>query len=151
MEHAPQSVGGIFDCFRNQLTSLKGAPQSVGGDFDCSYNQLTSLKGAPQSVGGYFDCSENQLTSLKGVPKKCCYLYVYNFESDDMFSKMTAPEYLRNIESDIPSEMLEIMINNYKKQQLHTGKDLLQQKLVKVIKHERFLYMRTKKINNKKN
>ena len=129
LKGAPKSVGGNFDCSRNQLTSLEHAPQSVGGNFDCYLNQLTSLEHAPKSVGGIFDCSENQLTSLKGVPKECCYLYVYNFESDDMFSKMTAPEYLRNIESDIPPEMLKIMINNYKKQQLHTGKDLLQQKL----------------------
>ena len=148
LEHAPKSVGGDFYCFRNQLTNLEYAPQKVSGDFDCSDNKLTSLEHAPQKVGGDFDCSNNQLiglehapksvdgdfncfrnplTSLKGAPKECRYLRVSI--TDIIPETMAAPEYLRDIESNIPPGMLKIMINNYKKQQLHIGKDLLQQKL----------------------
>src|SRR5208283_1797550 len=36
----------------------------VSGYFDCYHNQLTSLKGCPSSVDNYFDCRNNQLTSL---------------------------------------------------------------------------------------
>ena len=63
-------VSGDFDCYNNQLTSLKGCPTSVGGGFYCSNNQLTSLEGCPTSVGRYFNCSGNRLTSLKGCPTK---------------------------------------------------------------------------------
>ena len=42
------SVGGNFDCYRNQLTSLEGAPREVKGNFHCHWNQLTSLEGAPR-------------------------------------------------------------------------------------------------------
>jgi hypothetical protein len=69
LEGAPQEVKGNFDCSYNKLTSLVGAPQQVEGDFECSGNKLTSLEGAPQSVGGNFDCSYNELTSLEGAPQ----------------------------------------------------------------------------------
>jgi hypothetical protein len=67
-ENIPSSVETIFDCSRNNLTSLEGAPSSVGKDFLCSYNNLTSLKGAPSSVGEDFTCYNNKLISLKGAP-----------------------------------------------------------------------------------
>lgn len=83
-------VSGNFNCFGNQLTSLKGCPKEIGeyfncsfneltsleysprevGSFDCSYNELKSLKHAPKEVLGNFDCSHNQLVSLKGCPKE---------------------------------------------------------------------------------
>jgi len=69
LEGSPQSVGGYFDCHNNQLTSLIGSPQEVGGYFECNRNQLTSLFGSPQSVGGSFECSYNKLTSLEGCPQ----------------------------------------------------------------------------------
>ena len=62
-------VTGLFSCYKNQLTSLRGAPKEVRGYFDCSFNKLTSLEGAPKEVGG-FDCSFNKLTTLRGVPEK---------------------------------------------------------------------------------
>jgi len=62
-------VKGYFDCYKYELTTLKGAPKYVGRDFDCAFNNLTSLKGAPEKVGGYFNCSDNKLTSLEGAPK----------------------------------------------------------------------------------
>ena len=70
-------VGGDFDCFSNNLTSLEGAPREVGGDFECSGNKLTTLEGGPREVGGDFICNNNKLTSLKGAPEKvggdfCC-------------------------------------------------------------------------------
>ncbi len=61
------TVGGIFDCCWNQLTSLEGAPRTVGGSFSCNNNRLTSLEGAPSTVGGDFYCHTNRLTSLVGV------------------------------------------------------------------------------------
>ena len=36
-------VGRSFDCYNNQLKSLKGAPQKVGRDFLCHNNQLKSV------------------------------------------------------------------------------------------------------------
>jgi aspartate carbamoyltransferase regulatory subunit len=65
----PESVGGYFRCNNNQLISLDGTPKSVDGDFYCANNQLTSLEGAPEEVGGYFRCNNNQLTSLVGAPQ----------------------------------------------------------------------------------
>ena len=70
LEGAPKEVGGDFDCFANNLTSLEGAPEKVSGGFDCSDNQLTSLEGAPKEVAGGFNCFSNQLTSLEGAPKE---------------------------------------------------------------------------------
>ncbi len=64
----PEKIGGYFYCSYNQLTSLEGCPKEVGGNFDCGYNQLTSLEGCPEKVGGYFLCSYNQLTNLEGCP-----------------------------------------------------------------------------------
>jgi len=64
------NVTGNFDCYGNQLQSLKGAPKEVNGDFICSRNQLQSLEGAPREVGGNFICSYNQLQSLEGAPQK---------------------------------------------------------------------------------
>lgn len=61
---------GNFLCHHNQLTSLEGAPKEVGRFFQCSFNQLTSLEGAPENVGGSFYCNYNKLTTLKGAPKK---------------------------------------------------------------------------------
>ena len=62
-------VTGLFSCYKNQLTSLRGVPKEVRGYFDCSFNKLTSLEGVPKEVGG-FDCSFNKLTSLEGAPEK---------------------------------------------------------------------------------
>ena len=64
------NIGGYFDCYNNNLTTLEGAPKKVGSDFRCSSNNLTSLEGAPQEVGGSFYCSYNNLTTLDGAPKK---------------------------------------------------------------------------------
>ena len=66
---APQTVGGDFYCYDNQLTTLEGAPQVVDENFTCSDNRLTSLEGAPKTVGGSFDCGNNQLTTLVGAPQ----------------------------------------------------------------------------------
>ncbi len=126
---APESVGGYFVCNHNKLTSLTGAPESVGGDFFCSYNQLTSLEhapksvgghfmciynqfGAPKSVGGYFYCEGNQLTSLVGAPKDAT---SYFFGYLNTPKKMIAPEYLAGKNTNIPDDILKIMIDNYKK------------------------------------
>ena len=105
MKGAPESIGGNFDCRRNNLTSLKGAPESIGGNFDCTYNNLTSLEGAPETVGGYFDCSHNNLTSLKGAPESIggnfdCYdnnltsLEGAPKENQDMFEAFLAKGYV---------------------------------------------------------
>ncbi len=65
-----KSIGGNFNCSKNQLISLEGAPEEVGGYFGCSYNQLTSLEGSPREVGEHFYCTNNQLISLEGVSEK---------------------------------------------------------------------------------
>ena len=108
----PQSVGSHFDCSYNQLTSLTGAPKSVGRDFWCYNNQLTSLSGAPKSVGGHFDCGDNQLTGLVGAPKDATSYFFGDLNTPE---KMIAPEYLAGKNMDIPDDILEIMIDNYKK------------------------------------
>jgi len=64
------SVGGTFDCSRNNLTSLINAPKYVDGTFYCHYNNLTSLKGSKETViDENFYCTNNKLTSLEGAPK----------------------------------------------------------------------------------
>jgi hypothetical protein len=63
-------VGGSFDCYSNELTSLKDAPEKVVWAFNCSHNELASLEDAPQEVGTDFNCGQNELTSLEGAPKK---------------------------------------------------------------------------------
>ena len=109
---APESVGWGFYCCNNQLTSLEHAPKSVGGNFYCHDNQLTSLEHAPKSVDGEFDCRFNQLTSLVGAPKDAeCYI----FGGLNTPEKMIAPEYLAGKDTDIPDDILKIMIDNYKK------------------------------------
>ena len=69
LKGAPKEIGGDFYCYCNYLTSLKGAPKKVGGGFYCHYNYLTSLKGAPNEVEGDFSCHNNKLTSLEGAPE----------------------------------------------------------------------------------
>ena len=63
-------VGGDFNCYSNQLTTLEGGPREVGGHFVCFSNRLTTLEGGPREVGGYFDCSSNRLTTLDGGPRE---------------------------------------------------------------------------------
>ncbi len=64
------NVSGIFSCYENNLTSLKGCPKFVGEDFYCYQNKLASLEGGPKSVGGRFWCWKNQLTSLRFAPEE---------------------------------------------------------------------------------
>jgi hypothetical protein len=59
-----------FDCFGDQLTSLRGCPKEVSGNFYCDNNQLTSLEWAPEKVNKGFYCYNNKLTSLRGTPQK---------------------------------------------------------------------------------
>ena len=70
MKNAPQIVDGEFNCFKNQLVTLKGAPQTVGSSFNCSNNKLISLKGAPQTVGGGFYCKNNTTKFTKNIVRK---------------------------------------------------------------------------------
>jgi len=82
-----RTVKGWFDCWSNNLTSLKGCPEKVNGYFFCNDNNLTSLKGCPEIVKGYFDCSRNKLTSLERGPKKVN----GNFYSDHNEKKFERP------------------------------------------------------------
>ena len=74
----PRVVKKSFYCHNNNLLSLKGSPETVDEDFDCSFNNLTTLEGAPKKVGGDFYCYNNKLTTLKGAPREvggdfdCC-------------------------------------------------------------------------------
>jgi hypothetical protein len=40
LEGSPKTVGGIFGCDNNDLTSLAGAPKTVGEFFDSRYNPV---------------------------------------------------------------------------------------------------------------
>ena len=63
-------IGGDFDCFINELTSLEGAPQKVGRNFNCSSNKnLKSLKGVPEIIGKDFECEYNENAKLDYIPK----------------------------------------------------------------------------------
>ena len=53
------TVGGVFSCGNNNLTSLENCPKTVYGSFGCSYNKLTSLAGAPKIVYKDFYCRNN--------------------------------------------------------------------------------------------
>ncbi len=58
--------GGNFNCYRKELTSLKGAPSHVGGDFYCTSNRLTSLKDVHRQITeirGVFACRQNPIKS----------------------------------------------------------------------------------------
>lgn len=126
LKGAPRIVKGNFNCSNNPLISLNGAPESVGGSFYCSNNQLTNLKGAPQSVGGCFYCINyknggyiipipSNLISLEGVPKNAEFIR-FGFGED--VSSVMAPEYIRDIPSDLTDEQKEIMIRNYQQYKL---------------------------------
>lgn len=69
LKNCPQTVKNGFYCSSNKLTSLKGCPLIDNGDFICSYNQLISLEYCPQIVNGEFSCNNNNLTSLKRGPQ----------------------------------------------------------------------------------
>jgi len=84
-------VKGYFDCYKCELTTLKGAPKYVGGSFSCSHNNLTTLEGAPKYVGGSFYCSFNKLTSLKGAPEKVVGFYCSH---NKLTSLEGAPKYV---------------------------------------------------------
>ena len=144
LKGAPKIVGDEFRCSANQLVNLKGAPKLVAGDFDCSDNKLTSLDGAPRAVGGtfvcidnkltnligapnvfhsFFGCSRNPLTSLVGLPKKTEEFHI------DYNDSMMAPEYIRDIKSDLTDEQEEIMIRNYQKYKSGTFKSFVKRML----------------------
>ena len=68
MEGSPHTVGGVFNCCLNVLSSLEFSPRTVGDDFYCDANKLTTLEGGPISVVGNVLCSNNCLTNLVGCP-----------------------------------------------------------------------------------
>jgi len=92
LEGVPKTVGGLFDCSDNELTSLKGCPKHVGS-FDCSYNNLTSLRDGPQTVDGNYRCYHNYLLdNLEGAPKNAL-----NFDcsNNELISLKGSPEIVR--------------------------------------------------------
>jgi hypothetical protein len=66
------TVGGNFNCFKNNLTSLENCPKTVDGTFGCSYNKLTSLTGAPKSVGRDFYCGNNSVKFTREQVRAVC-------------------------------------------------------------------------------
>ena len=64
------TVKGGFDCYYNNLTSLRGCPRVVKKSFYCHDNNLVSLEGSPEEVEFSFLCQSNNLRDLKGAPKK---------------------------------------------------------------------------------
>lgn len=65
----PKQIGGVFNCYGNQLKTLQFGPESVGADYYCHENQLESLKGAPEIINGNFNCLLNNLKTLRHGPK----------------------------------------------------------------------------------
>jgi hypothetical protein len=61
-------VNGVFECARNNLTSLEGSPVEVNGYFGCHNNQLTSFEFAPRIIRGGFDCRNNNIKSFEYFP-----------------------------------------------------------------------------------
>jgi len=59
-----RNVYGNFNCYSNELTTLKGCPNRVGGDFICSWNKLKDLKHSPKIVVGNFYCHNNELECI---------------------------------------------------------------------------------------
>lgn len=64
-----RNVTGHFQCWRNELTDLKGSPVSVGGNFSCYSNRLVNLIDGPEYVDGDYYCNHNRLMSLYGSPE----------------------------------------------------------------------------------
>ena len=98
-----RNVYGSFNCYSNELTTLKGCPNRVGGDFVCSWNQLKTLEHSPQIVVGNYYCHNNKLECIKDGTSD---LYG-EFYSDEL--PIEGLEYYR--EQTIP------IISNYK--QIH--------------------------------
>ncbi len=74
-----KSIGGSFDCSKNQLKYLEGAPEEVGGNFSCYDNKLISLEDGPKKVDGNYYCNNNELTSLIGAPERIYGDFVCNY------------------------------------------------------------------------
>ena len=72
--NAPHTVTGVFDCSKNQITSLALAPKQVSTQtmvqlFNCSKNWLQSFEGAPEEFTGPFDGRDQAgLKSYDGIP-----------------------------------------------------------------------------------
>ena len=62
-------VSGSFNCYDNDLGTLKGCPKEVGHNFNCHNTKLTSLEYGPVIVGHDFSCTCNNLTTLLNGPK----------------------------------------------------------------------------------
>lgn len=62
------TIGGVFNCSYNLLTSLIGCPKVVNRDFYCSNNKLNTLLGGPEEIGMDFWCNHNNLTTFKNGP-----------------------------------------------------------------------------------
>lgn len=114
------TVTGNFECYNNNLTSLKGAPRKVNCAFNCSDNYLTSLKYGPSSVGGSYICSSNQLTSLEYLPS---IIYRLNCSYNDIITPdgfpLTIERYncdhnpIKNIMSIFPNYVIFIQSLDY--------------------------------------
>lgn len=74
-----------FDCWNNQLTSLKWCPPNIKV-LTCYQNQIKSLKYCPKNLKNLI-CSFNQLASLRSCPKNLEYIWCPN-------NKITSLKYL---------------------------------------------------------
>ena len=92
----------------------------VKGDLNLRGMDLTELPDLSTiTVNENFNCGHNQLTSLAGAPKSASR---YIFGELEKPYKIMAREYLHGKNTDIPPEILEIMIANYKKHLANTLK-----------------------------
>ena len=97
-------VSGDFECYKNQLESLKGCPKWLGGEFSCSNSHLTTLEGCPEYIGGDFYCIYNQLTDFRGFPEF--------YEGDVFFNGNPVYEIIKGIPYDKVCKFIHLL-NEY--------------------------------------
>jgi len=60
-------INGVFNCARNELTSLEGCPKEIK-DLGCNCNKLTSFKYSPKIIRGLFFVQNNNIKSFEYFP-----------------------------------------------------------------------------------
>lgn len=78
-------VHGVFNCAKNELTSLEFCPKEVLA-FNCAYNKLTSLEFCPEHIHNKFVAMTNNLQNLIFFPKSVGgNTYIWNNEALEQF------------------------------------------------------------------
>jgi hypothetical protein len=86
---APQTVGWVFNCRENQLTSLEGAPKSVDGGFYCydnpvSETTLDAIFALMKSGIGYQQALEEHWPEMVHEDRGLMYKQMTNLPPEDV-------------------------------------------------------------------